>query len=125
MLVNLNDYLQSNAQQLAGKIHILDPIDPTLLEDGESLFLHIIVAAVLHDKEIKTAQSRDLDKSRVFTQKLENLAHGLESVDLQQNQRGMDKIRSLYGSKHLANCVEEFFKICVGVDRKEIIDTTD
>ncbi|KAA9000737.1 hypothetical protein FJU30_11070 [Affinibrenneria salicis] len=121
VLVNLNDYLQSNAQQLAGKIHTLDPIDPTLLEDGESLFLHIIVAAVLHDKEIKTAQSRDLDKSRVFTQKLENLAHGLESVDLQQNQRGMDKIRSLYGSKHLANCVEEFLKSALELIGKKLL----
>ncbi|MCE0799497.1 hypothetical protein LVQ77_04155 [Buttiauxella sp. S04-F03] len=108
VLVNLSDYLESNYNDLAGKIHILDPIDPTLLEDGESLFLHIIVAAVLQDKEIKAAQCRDINKSRAFTQKLEELAHGLESVDLQQSQRGMDKIRSLYGSKRLANCVEEF-----------------
>lgn len=108
VLVNLSDYLESNYNDLAGNIHILDPIDPTLLEDGESLFLHIIVAAVLQDKEIKAAQCRDINKSRIFTQKLEELAHGLESVDLQQSQRGMDKIRSLYGSKRLANCVEEF-----------------
>lgn len=121
VLVNLSDYLESNAKQLAGEIHILDPIDPTLLEDGESLFLHIIVAAVLHDKEIKTAQGRDLDKSRIFTQKLENLAHGLESVDLQQNQRGMDKIRSLYGSKHLANCVEEFLKSALDLIGKKLL----
>lgn len=109
VLVNLRDYLESNHKEFAGDIHILDPIDPTLLEDGESLFLHIIVAAVLQDKEIKEAQSKELDKSRLFIQKLENLANGLESVDLQHSQRGMDKIRSLYGSKHLANCVEAFF----------------
>ncbi|MGE2248622.1 antiviral RADAR system adenosine triphosphatase RdrA [Serratia marcescens] len=121
VLVNLSDYLESNAQQLAGKIHILDPIDPTLLEDGESLFLHIIVAAVLHDKEIKEAQGRDHDKSRIFTHKLENLAHGLESVDLQQNQHGMDKIRSLYGSKHLANCVEAFLKSALDLIGKELL----
>ncbi|WP_152999234.1 antiviral RADAR system adenosine triphosphatase RdrA [Pantoea dispersa] len=121
VLVNLRDYLESNAQHLAAKIHILNPIDPTMLEDGESLFLHIIVAAVLHDKELKQAQSRDIDKSRVFTQKLENLAHGLESVDLQQNQRGMDKIRSLYGSKHLANCVEEFLKSALDLIGKELL----
>lgn len=110
VLVNLRDYLESNHKEFSGDIHILDPIDPTLLEDGESLFLHIIVAAVLQDKKIKEAQSKDLDKSRLFIQKLENLANGLESIDLQHSQRGMDKIRSLYGSKHLANCVEAFLK---------------
>ncbi|MBW5893639.1 hypothetical protein IM880_15590 [Pectobacterium polaris] len=121
VLVNLSDYLESNHTDFAGNIHILDPIDPTLLEDGESLFLHIIVAAVLQDKKIKEAQSKDLDKSRLFTQKLENLAHGLESVDLQQSQRGMDKIRSLYGSKHLANCVEEFLKSALDLIGKKLL----
>jgi len=121
VLVNLSDYLKSNDDDLAAKIHILDPIDPTLLEDGESLFLHIIVAAVLQDKEIKAAQGRDINKSRAFTQKLEELAHGLESVDLQQSQRGMDKIRSLYGSKHLANCVEEFLKSALDLIGKKLL----
>lgn len=121
VLVNLRDYLASNHKEFAGDIHILDPIDPTLLEDGESLFLHIIVAAVLQDKDIKTAQGRDINKSRTFTQKLEELAHGLESVDLQQNQRGMDKIRSLYGSKHLANCVEAFLISALDLVGKKLL----
>jgi len=121
VLVNLRDYLASNHKEFAGDIHILDPIDPTLLEDGESLFLHIIVAAVLQDKDIKVAQSRDINKSRTFTQNLEELAHGLESVDLQQSQRGMDKIRSLYGSKHLANCVEAFLISALDLVGKKLL----
>lgn len=121
VLVNLRSYLESHHKEFAGDIHILEPIDPTLLEDGESLFLHIIVAAVLQDKDIKAAQCRDINKSRVFTHKLEELAHGLESVDLQQSQRGMDKIRSLYGSKHLANCVEAFLKSALDLIGKRIL----
>lgn len=121
VLVNLKSYLKNNAEELSDKIHILDPIDPTLLEDGESLFLHIIVAAVLQDKDIKAAQCREINKSRTFTQTLEELANGLESVDLQQSQRGMDKIRSLYGSKHLANCVEAFLKSALDLVGKKIL----
>ncbi|MBW4227545.1 hypothetical protein JW320_24425, partial [Enterobacter roggenkampii] len=121
VLVNLRDYLESNHKEFAGDIHILDPIDPTLLEDGESLFLHIIVAAVLQDKKIKEAQSKDVDKSRLFIQKLENLANGLESIDLQHSQRGMDKIRSLYGSKHLANCVEAFLKSALDLIGRKLL----
>ena len=109
VLVNLKSYIRENNHNLLNDIHILEPIDPTLLEDGESLFLHIIVAAILHDDEIKKAQSNCFDKSRYFSQCLEELASGLESIDLQKELHGMDKIRSLYGNKHLAKCVEKFF----------------
>lgn len=120
VLVNLEDYLGKNNKILLNDIHILDPIDPTLLEDGESLFLHIIVAAVLQDEKIKTAQMNRLDKSRNFSQSLEKLAAGLESIDLQNTLRGMDKIRSLYGNKHLANCVEAFFRTALELLDKKL-----
>ncbi|WP_141393288.1 hypothetical protein, partial [Enterobacter hormaechei] len=55
VLVNLKEYLQQDHKDLLLDIHILNPVDPTLLEDNESLFLHIIVAALLSDRAIKLA----------------------------------------------------------------------
>ncbi|GAP75182.1 hypothetical protein W04_1702 [Pseudoalteromonas sp. SW0106-04] len=110
ILVNLKSYIRNTDNKLLTDIHILDPIDPTLLEDGESLFLHVIVAAILHDDEIKKAQASNVQDARSFSHTLEKLANALESVDAQKDLYGMDKIRSLYGNKHLVNCVTEFFK---------------
>jgi hypothetical protein len=121
VLVNLKNFIKQTNEALLNDIHILDPIDPTLLEDGESLFLHVIVAAVLHDETIKQAQARNVEYSRYFSQCLEKLANALESVDIQQEQRGMDKIRSLYGNKHLANCVAEFFLSTLKLIGKKLI----
>ncbi|WP_155419448.1 P-loop NTPase fold protein [Chromobacterium subtsugae] len=59
VLVNLKSYLdQDKHKKTLSNVHILDPVDPTLLEDGDSLFLHIIAAAVLHDKDVKEAQKK-------------------------------------------------------------------
>ena len=88
VLVNLKSYLKG--RDVLADVHILDPLDPTLLEDGESLFLHIVVAAVLQNKEVKEAQKRDLDKARSLNQTLEKLAQSLESVETQQDRHGMD-----------------------------------
>ncbi|VEC02138.1 Uncharacterised protein [Klebsiella pneumoniae] len=69
MLVNLKEYLQQDHKDLLHDIHILKPVDPTLLEDNESLFLHIIVAALLSDKAIKLAQSQSPAKSQALNKK--------------------------------------------------------
>jgi len=121
ILVNLKSYIESTKQELLSDIHILEPIDPTLLEDGESLFLHVIVAAILHDEDIKRAQACQLNESRSFSHALEKLASALESVDDQKDLRGMDKIRSLYGNKHLVNCVTDFFKSTLKLLNKKLL----
>lgn len=109
ILVNLKRFLEHEHIELLDDIHILDPIDPTLLETGESLFLHVLVAAVLHDREVKEAQRQRPEQARVLQHRLEKLANGLESVETQNDQHGMDKVRALYGNKHLADCVQDFF----------------
>ncbi|VXC43644.1 conserved hypothetical protein [Enterobacterales bacterium 8AC] len=108
VLVNLKSYLKD--RDVLKDVHILDPVDPTLLENSESLFLHIIVAAVLHDKDVKEQQRNKPDKARRLNQTLEKLAQSLESVETQQDRHGMDKVRAMYSNKQLADCVQDFFR---------------
>jgi hypothetical protein len=119
VLVNLKSYLKD--QDVLKDVHILDSVDPTLLENGESLFLHIIVAAVLHDKEVKEAQKQQPNKSRSLNQTLEKLAQSLESVETQQQHHGMDKIRAMYSNKLLADCVQDFFREVLGLLGKQLL----
>ena len=108
VLVNLKSYLKD--RDVLRDVHILDPVDPTLLENSESLFLHIIVAAVLHDKNVKEQQRNNPDKARSLNQTLEKLAQSLESVETQQERHGIDKVRAMYSNKQLADCVQDFFR---------------
>lgn len=111
VLVNLKSYLdQDKHKKTLSNVHILDPVDPTLLENGDSLFLHIIAAAVLHDKDVKEAQKKDPSKARSLNQTLEKLAQSLESVETQKDRHGMDKVRAMYSNKQLADCVQDFFR---------------
>ena len=122
VLVNLKSYLgQEKHKDILSKVHILDPVDPTLLENGESLFLHIIVAAVLHDKQVKEAQKNEPNKARSLNQTLEKLAHSLESVETQQDRQGMDKVRAMYSNKQLADCVQDFFREVLGLLGKKLM----
>lgn len=122
VLVNLKSYLdQEKHKHILSKVHILDPVDPTLLENGESLFLHIIVAAVLNDKEVKEAQRNEPSKVRSLNQTLEKLAQSLESVETQQDRYGMDKVRAMYSNKQLADCVQDFFREVLGLLGKQLL----
>ena len=122
ILVNLKRYLnQDEHKSILSKVHILDPVDPTLLENGESLFLHIIVAAVLHDKDVKEQQCNKPDKARSLNQTLEKLAQSLESVETQQGRYGMDKVRAMYSNKQLADCVQDFFREVLGLLGKQLL----
>ncbi|WP_412502492.1 antiviral RADAR system adenosine triphosphatase RdrA [Shewanella chilikensis] len=119
VLVNLKSYLKD--RDVLKDVHIFDPVDPTLLEDGDSLFLHIIVAAVLHDKDVKEAQRNEPNKARSLNQTLEKLAQSLESVDTQQHSHGMDKVRAMYSNKQLADCVQDFFREVLGLLGKQLL----
>lgn len=121
VLVNLRRYLELEHKDLLADVHILNPIDPTLLEDGESLFLHIIVAAVLHDEEIKQAQRNKPEQSRTLNNALNQLANSLEAVDTQQTRHGIDKVRAMYGNKKLADCVHDFFFVATQLLGKKIL----
>lgn len=121
MLVNLKEYLQQDHKDLLKDIHILKPVDPTLLEDNESLFLHIIVAALLSDNAIKLAQSQSPTKSQALNKSLESLAHALASAETQSADYGMDKLRAMFGNQHLADCVQHFFKTTLELLDKKLL----
>lgn len=131
VLVNLKGYLKgrssvsgregTNDRDQLNKVHILDPVDPTLLENGDSLFLHIIVAAVLHDKDVKEAQRKEPNKARSLNQTLEKLAQSLESVETQQDRHGMDKVRAMHSNKQLADCVQDFFREVLDLLEKKLL----
>ncbi|BBF84083.1 hypothetical protein DLM_0411 [Aquitalea magnusonii] len=121
VLVNLKRYLENEHKEALKQIHILEPVDPTLLEDHESLFLHVIVAAVLSDERVKQSQSFNPDAGKRLNQALEKLAHALESVERQKEERGMDKLRALFGNKHLADCVQDFFKAALVLLEKKLL----
>ncbi|EMX2205682.1 hypothetical protein AAGT35_001524 [Enterobacter hormaechei] len=119
VLVNLKSYLKD--WDVLKDVHILDPVDPTLLENGDSLFLHIIVAAVLHDNDVKEQQRITPNKARSLNQTLEKLAQSLESVETQQERHGMDKVRAMYSNKQLADCVQDFFREVLSLLDKQLL----
>lgn len=142
VLVNLPAYLKQrtnapydptpNAQRsrapqnkdLLERVHILKPVDPTLLEEHDDLFLHVIVAAVLSDSQVQQAQQRNEQNSRAMLRALEELAHGLESVEAQKEERGLDKLRSFIGNRQLKSKVHAFFRSVLTLLGKDLLVLT-
>ncbi|WP_429949076.1 antiviral RADAR system adenosine triphosphatase RdrA [Comamonas sediminis] len=110
-------------KDLLARVHILKPVDPTLLEEHDDLFLHVIVAAVLSDSQVQHSQ-HDEPKYRAMLRALEDLAHGLESVDAQKEERGLDKLRSFIGNRQLNSKVHAFFRSVLTLLGKDLLVLT-
>lgn len=110
-------------RDLLKRVHILKPVDPTLLEEHDDLFLHVIVAAVLSDSQVQRAQQSEPDY-RAMLRTLEELAHGLESVDAQKEERGLDKLRSFIGNRQLNGKVHAFFRSVLTLLGKDLLVLT-
>ncbi|MFI3275704.1 antiviral RADAR system adenosine triphosphatase RdrA [Vibrio sp.] len=122
ILVNLDVYLKTNSEEISRDTLILKPIDPTLLEDGDSLFLTIIVASVLSDSIVIESQKRSPEKMVVLNRALDKLATALESAEPDSTAKGMQKIRNMFDNKNLEGCVEEFFAAVLNlVDKKLLV----
>ncbi|WMN82032.1 hypothetical protein NI384_09690 [Vibrio parahaemolyticus] len=122
ILVNLGVYLKDYSEALARDTLVLNPIDPTLLEDGDSLFLTIIVASVLSDKDVIESQKRYPDKMVVLNNALDKLATALESAEPDLTAKGMRKIRNMYDNNNLECCVHNFFSAVLSlVDKKLLV----
>ncbi|MBW3497190.1 antiviral RADAR system adenosine triphosphatase RdrA [Janthinobacterium sp. NKUCC08_JDC] len=109
VLINLDTYLQSKDLQLLQRVHIFKPVDPTLLEDHDDLFLNVIVAAMLSDEVVREAQARDADGRQQLQYQLQTLGQALESMQSQRDKQGLDKIRSFIGNQQLVEEVHNFF----------------
>ncbi|KWI28110.1 hypothetical protein WM04_21520 [Burkholderia ubonensis] len=124
ILLDTRDGRATQNQDLLKRVHILKPVDPTLLEEHDDLFLHVIVAAVLSDCHVQQAQQHNEPAYRAMLRALEELAHGLESVDAQKEERGLDKLRSFIGNRQLNGKVHAFFGSVLTLLGKDLLVLT-
>jgi hypothetical protein len=110
VLVNLQQFLEKSTPDVAGQVHILKPVDPTLLEDGDSLFLNVVVAAVLSDDRVKKARERSECNGEALNRAVLRLGEALESRQTLQSDVGLDRLRAFVGSQELTRRVHEFFE---------------
>lgn len=108
ILVNLDLYLQKKTD-IAKELLILKPIDPTLLEDGDDMFLNIFIAALVRNKEVKKKLDLGGRDAENFYDQLNRLGSALEGSQGQKDAQGIDKIRALISSASIADQVHKLF----------------
>lgn len=121
VLVNLKLYLEREQPELENQVHILKPVDPTLLEDTDDLFLNVIVAAVIRDKSIARALSCADHKAEAFHHQLQVLGNTLENLQSQRDKYGLDKLRAFMGSHDLMQQVHILFKKALDLVGKKLL----
>lgn len=121
VLVNLKMYLESQHKEIAEKVHILKPVDPTLLEDTDDLFLNVIVAAIIRDKAVAKALSNADHKAEAFHHELQVLGNTLENLQSQRNKYGLDKLRAFMGNHDLMQQVHVLFKKALELVGKKLL----
>lgn len=110
VLVNLQQFLTKTELEVAQQVLILKPVDPTLLEDGDSLFLNVVVAAVLSDERVKKARERSDYAVDTLSRAVLRLGEALENRQTLQRDIGLDRLRAFVGSQELTRRVHEFFE---------------
>ncbi|WP_162976105.1 P-loop NTPase fold protein, partial [Pseudomonas aeruginosa] len=121
VLVNLKLYLEREQPELENQVHILKPVDPTLLEDTDDLFLNVIVAAIIRDKSIARALSCADHKAEAFHHQLQVLGNTLENLQSQRDKYGLDKLRAFMGSHDLMQQVHILFKKALDLVGKKLL----
>lgn len=124
VLVNLPLYLNAQNADESKRVHILAPVDPTLLESHDDLFLQVIVAAVLSDDAVRQAQENSPENKDRLLRQLQQLSTALEGIQSQAENRGLDKLRSLIGNKQLAEKIHEFFGVILKLLDKDLLVLT-
>ena len=114
VVVNLRQYIESpevreQRPALADAVHIFKPIDPSQLEDGDDLFLNVVVAAVLGDKDVKAQREFKPAEWQELHGSLQKLGSALQGRETQSDGVGLDRLRAFMGSQELAGAVHEFF----------------
>jgi hypothetical protein len=121
VLVNIAKYVQHHAPDLDTRVHFLKPLDPTLLETTDDLFLNVIVAGLVCDDLIEGERKKDSPKSRAFHEQLQRLGNTLERLESQRDLRGLDKLRAFMGNQNLAQEVHQVFKAALDLVGKELL----
>lgn len=109
VLVNLREFLKTKPE-VEQQVHVLKPVDPTLLEDGDSLFLNVVVAAVLSDERVKKARECSDYAVDALSRAILRLGEALENRQTLQRDLGLDRLRAFVGSQELTLRVHEFFE---------------
>ena len=114
VVVNLRQYIESQEVReqlpaLVDAVHIFKPIDPSQLEDGDDLFLNVVVAAVLGDKDVKAQRESKPAEWQELHGSLQKLGSALQGRETQSDGVGLDRLRAFMGSQELAGAVHEFF----------------
>lgn len=124
ILVNLSLYMES-VDALKNRLLILKPVDPTLLENDDDLFLNIIVAAILRDKTVKQRldanNKENTEKITAFYKQLQSLGHALEGTQKQKSEFGIEKLRAFVGNHSVAEEVHKLFAAVLDLTGKEMI----
>jgi hypothetical protein len=121
VLVNIGRFLEEHDPELAQRVHILRPLDPTLLETNDDLFLNVIVAGLVCDGAVQAARARNQEKADLFHEQLQRLGNTLDRLESQRELRGLDKLRAFMGNQNLAQEVHQVFKIALDLLGKELL----
>lgn len=120
ILINLGLFFDAN-NTLKEKLLVLKPIDFTLLEGHDSLFLNIVVASLVGNAEVKKKLANGGPEADRFHDQLEKLGRALEGVQRQDGQYGLEKIRSLIGSVGMAEQAHQLFAAALKLTGKQIV----
>ncbi|WP_022941254.1 hypothetical protein [Psychromonas hadalis] len=125
VLVNLEMFLKDLGCNKSGlkaeDLLILKPVDPTLVENGDSLLLNIIVAALMRNKEVRRKLDNSDYRSDAFYEQLQKLGCALEAVETRDVKHGIDKLRSFMGGHGLAQEIHKLFKATLELTGKKLI----
>ena len=120
VLVNLPRYFDEVAE-LRDKLLILKPVDPTLLENGDDLFLNVIVAALLRDARVRAALRNHSSGTDEFYDELQKLGSALEGIQKIGSEYGLDKLQAFVENQELAEHVHRFFRRALQLTGKKVI----
>lgn len=120
VLVNLPRYFDEVAD-LSDKLLILKPVDPTLLENGDDLFLNVIVAALLRDARVRAALRNHSSGTDEFYDELQKLGSALEGIQKIGSEYGLDKLQAFVENQELAEHVHRFFWRALQLTGKKVI----
>ncbi|WP_231421259.1 antiviral RADAR system adenosine triphosphatase RdrA [Pseudomonas sp. Leaf59] len=121
VLVNISKYLAEHEPELQKRVHFLKPLDPTLLETTDDLFLNVIVAGLVCDPSMREAKDQKAEQATVFHEELQLLGNTLERLESQRELRGLDKLRAFMGNQNLAQQVHRIFKAALNLLDKDLL----
>ncbi len=112
MLFNLRPYMRAS-DAFAGKFRevlFLDPVDPTLLNDGED-FLSIVVSQINRNcavaDKIRACRPESVE---AYYRALDELASALENEQLAHDRSGLDRLLSYQGGLEISQLSHRYFK---------------